>query len=122
MQNKFVGSRWFYGLCCMVLFGIETLIALYVHDAVIRPYVGDMLVVVLVYCFVRIFINRPWRGLPLCVFLFAVLVEVMQYFQAAELLGLQDNMVARVVLGSVFDWNDIFCYAVGCLPLFFIKR
>lgn len=106
----------------MVLFSIETLIALYVHDTVIRPYVGDMLVVVLVYCFVRIFINRPWRGLPLCVFLFAVLVEVMQYFQAAELLGLQDNTVARVVLGSVFDWNDILCYAVGCLPLFFIKR
>ena len=57
MQNKFVGSRWFYGLCCMVLFSIETLIALYVHDTVIRPYVGDMLVVVLVYCFVRILLT-----------------------------------------------------------------
>lgn len=118
----FVGSRLFYALCTLVLFVIETLIALYVRDAIIRPYVGDILVVVLVYCFVRIVINSPYRWLPLAVFLFACCIETLQFFHAAELLGLQRNTVARIVLGSVFDWKDILCYAIGCIPLFFIRR
>lgn len=122
IQKNFIGSRLFYALCTLVLFVIETLIAIYVRDAIIRPYVGDVLVVVLVYFFIRIFINTPYRWLPLAVFLFACSIETLQYFNAADLLGFQRNSVARVVLGSVFSWGDIVCYAVGCLPLFFIKR
>lgn len=123
MKDKgFIGNRWFYLLCCLGIFIIETLIAMYVHDTIIRPYAGDILVVVLVYCFVRIFISRPLRWLPLWVFLFACCIEFMQYFQLADILGLRHNNVARIVLGSVFDWKDIACYALGCLPLFFIKR
>lgn len=121
-SSVFIGSRWFYFLCCMGIFVIETGIALYMHDTIIRPYAGDVLVVVLVYCLVRVFINRPLRRLPLWVFLFACAVEFMQYFQPADLLGLQHNTVARIVLGSVFDWKDILCYAVGCFPLFFIRK
>ena len=117
-----VNSRLFYALCFIAIFAIEVLIALYVRDKIIRPYVGDILVVVLVYCFARIFINKPRRLLPLWVFLFACGVEVMQYFQVATLLNLQDNTVARIVIGSTFDWKDIMCYAIGCLPLFFIKK
>ena len=49
-----------------MLMAVETLIALYVHDKVIRPYVGDLLVVLVVYCFVRIFVpvkvRRGKRG------------------------------------------------------------
>ena len=40
-----------------VLFLIEGAIAIWVHDRFVRPYMGDVLVAVLVYCFVRIF--RP---------------------------------------------------------------
>ena len=39
----------------VILFLIEAAIALWVHDRFIRPYIGDVLVVVLVYVFVRIF-------------------------------------------------------------------
>ena len=57
-------------------------------------------------------------------FLFAVCVEVLQYFRLAELLGLQGNAVARIILGSVFDWKDIACYGAGCLliQIFEIRR
>ena len=48
-------KRIFYIISFLVIFCIEVLIALYVRDRFIRPYVGDMLVVVLVYSFVRIF-------------------------------------------------------------------
>ena len=42
----------------------------------------------------------------------------------AELLGLQGNTAARIILGSVFDWKDIACYGTGCLliQIFEIRR
>ena len=103
-------------------FLIDLIIALHVHDRIIRPYIGDMLVVV--YCFVRVFVPRGMKRLPLYVFLFAVCVEVLQYFRLAELLGLQGNTAARIILGSVFDWKDIACYGAGCLliQIFEIRR
>ena len=47
-------KRFFYIISFLLIFCIEVLIALYVRDNFIRPYVGDMLVVVLVYSFVWI--------------------------------------------------------------------
>lgn len=96
---------------------VEVVIACYVHDRFIRPYVGDVLVVVVVYCFVRIWVPQGVRLLPLYVFLFAAGVEVLQYFHLVELLGVGNNTFLRVVLGSVFDLKDILCYGIGCVFL-----
>ncbi|MCD7995209.1 MAG: DUF2809 domain-containing protein [Clostridia bacterium] len=114
-------TRWGYLAASIIIFIIELIIALYVHDRIIRPYIGDMLVVVLVYCFVRVFVPGGVKRLPLYVFFFAVFVEVMQYFRLAEILGLQGNAVARIILGSVFDWKDIACYGAGCLLIQYLK-
>lgn len=107
-----------YAVATACLFCIELCIALFVHDAFIRPYVGDVLVVVLLYTFVRIFLPEGVRLLPLYIFLFAAGVEVLQYFRIAEVLGLSDNRILSVVIGSVFDVKDIICYGVGCGILF----
>jgi hypothetical protein len=104
-------------MATVVLFVIELLIALFVHDKFIRPYVGDVLVVVLIYTFVRIFLPEGVRLLPLYIFLFAAGVEMLQYFRIVEALGLSDNRVLSVVVGSVFDVKDIVCYGVGCAIL-----
>lgn len=107
-------KRIAYLIATIVLFIIEVLIALFVHDDFVRPYVGDVLVVMLLYTFVRIFLPERVRLLPLYIFLFAAGVEVLQYFRIAEVLGLSDNRVLSVVIGSVFDLKDIVCYGVGC--------
>ncbi len=111
-----------YGIAFALLLLIEVIIALYVHDSFIRPYVGDMLVVILVYSFTRIFIPEKCRLLPLYVFLFAAGVEVLQYFKLVHILGLEDNRFLRIVLGSVFDIKDIVCYGVGCILLEAFER
>ena len=111
-------KRVAYGIATVLLFIIELSIALFVHDNLIRPYVGDMLVVVLIYTFMRIFLPEGMRLLPLYIFLFAAGVEVMQYFRIAEILGISENRVLSVVIGSVFDVKDIVCYGVGCVLLF----
>lgn len=110
-------KRIAYGVATVGLFFVELLIALFVHDRLIRPYVGDVLVVVLLYTFVRILWPEGIRFLPLYIFLFAAGVEVLQYFRIAEVLGLSDNRILSVVIGSVFDWKDIVCYGVGCVLL-----
>ena len=106
-------KSFFYLIVTVLLFLTELMIALFVHDGFIRPYVGDVLVVMLLYTCVRIFIPEGVRLLPLYIFLFAAGVEVLQYFRIAEVLGLSDNRVLSVVIGSVFDVKDIVCYGVG---------
>ena len=50
-----MNKRTAYGIATFILLTIEVLIALFVHDAFVRPYIGDVLVVVVIYTFVRIF-------------------------------------------------------------------
>lgn len=53
-------------LCAFIIvFIIEVLIALFINDKFIRPYVGDILVVVLIYCFIRSFVGIEGKLLPL---------------------------------------------------------
>jgi len=106
-----------YAIAFVVLLVIEVLIALFVHDTFIRPYIGDVLVVVVLYVAVRVIIPDRCRLLPLYIFLFAVLVEGLQYFHLVQLLGLENNTFLRVLIGSVFDVKDILCYAAGCILL-----
>lgn len=117
LQNQKKKGRIKYSVTFFMLLMTEVLIALYVHDNFIRPYIGDVLVVIVVYCFIRIWIPDKCRLLPLYVFLFAAGVEVLQYFDLVRVLGLEENVFLRVLIGSVFDWKDILCYAVGCVML-----
>ena len=109
MKNR----PWFVvGLATAV--GFEILIGKYVHDAFIRPYVGDVLVVVAVYLLARAIWPKGHPWLALWVFLFAALVECMQGLGWGNLPVIRDSRLLRVMLGSTFDWRDLLCYAVGC--------
>ena len=104
-----------YPLATIGITLIEVMIALFIRDNFVRPYVGDMLVVVLIYTFLKIFFTEKPRILPLYVFLFAAAVELMQGVHIVELLGLQDNHFLSILIGTTFDIKDIICYAAGCL-------
>ena len=105
-----------------VLLAVEVLIALFVHDKFVRPYIGDVLVTVLICAFLRIFIPKGVKLLPLYVFIFATGVEVLQYFRIVELLGLSDNRFFSILIGSVFDVKDVVCYGIGCVIFFFGEK
>lgn len=120
-MNRKRKQRLLFAAAFAILFAIECYIALYVRDAFIRPYVGDILVVVLLYCLIRVVV--PWgiKGLPLYVFLFAAGVELLQYFHLTELLSLDQYKLVRIVLGATFDFKDIICYGVGALLIWFME-
>ncbi len=98
----------------LVLLAIEVAIALFVTGGVVRGYLGDVLVVVLIYCLVRTFVRNEARLLPLWIFLFAVAVELAQYADLAGRLGIDQRSATGVIVGSVFDLADIACYFAGC--------
>lgn len=107
-------KRWLYVVATILIFFIEVLIALFVRDDFVRPYVGDMLVVILIYTALRILIPEKLRLLPLYVFLFAACVEGLQAINIVKLLGLEESRFFSILIGSTFDWKDIACYGVGC--------
>ena len=108
-------KRFSYFLIFCSLMAVEVCIALFVHDSFIRPYVGDMLVTLLLCCMARVVIPDQVRLLPLYVFLFAACVEIGQYFDVVALLGLEDNRLISIALGRTFSWLDLVCYTVGCV-------
>ena len=116
-MRKDTKQRIAYALITAALVAVEVMIALFVHDGFIRPYLGDILVVCVVYAFVRVFIPEACRLLPLFVFAFAAGVEILQYFGIVRRLGIEGNTFLRVLIGSTFDLKDIACYAIGCAAL-----
>lgn len=110
-------KRIIYAVATLLLLFIEIIIALYVHDDFIRPYLGDVLVVILLYTFIRIIVPEKCRLIPLFIFIFAAIVELLQLANIVEILGVEDNRFLNILIGSVFDIKDILCYVVGCVIL-----
>lgn len=110
-----------------LLFAAEVGIALFVKDAFVRPFVGDVLVVLLIYCFWRAFWQIDYRRAALAVFLLACLIEILQYFDYVRRLGLENNRILSTVMGRTFEWMDFIAYLAGFLLIllaenFFNKR
>ena len=87
-----------YFVLTVILFLVEVCIALFIKDRFIRPYVGDFLVVILIYSFIRSFLNAPVFKTALGVLIFAFAIEGLQYINLVKILGLQHSKLASVVL------------------------
>ena len=122
MPNPVLKFSPFYFIAALLLFITEVLIALFVHDQFIRPYIGDFLVVILIYCFVKSFLNTPVVPTALGVLVFAYTVELLQYFRIVELLGLQHSKAARIIIGSSFEWQDMLAYTMGILIVVLVEK
>ena len=118
IQSALKNKRVIYLAIFCGLLAVEVCIALFVHDAFVRPYVGDMLVTLLLCCMCRVILPDKIRLLPVFVFLFAACVEIGQYFDVVALMGLTDNRFLSIALGRTFSWMDLVCYAIGCVVAF----
>ena len=110
----YTNLRLIFALCALVLLAVEILIGLFVHDSFVRPYLGDTLVVILIWCVVRTVILDKFAWLSCAVFLFAVLVEISQIFPLCDVLGIENRLI-RTLMGTSFAWGDIVAYFAGCL-------
>lgn len=110
MNNR--KSRLVFAGCALILLATEIIIGLYVHDGFVRPYLGDTLVVMLLYCLIRTAFPTKHYWLSGAVFVFAVLVEVSQIFPLCDVLHIQ-NALLRVLMGTSFAAEDILAYFAG---------
>lgn len=116
-----MSKRTVYATLALALFMVEVGIALFLQDALVRPFVGDALVVMLLFCVVRM----AWPSgsgvrLAVAVLLFAWAVEVSQAFDLVAVLGLEESRLVSTVLGRTFSWMDFVAYSAGfagCLAL-----
>ncbi len=106
----------------ILLFVVEVLIALYVHDNFVRPYIGDVLVVILLYCFVKSFIKLPVMPVAVGVLIFSFIIEILQYCNIVDRLGLGHSRLARTVIGTSFAWEDIWAYTAGFIVILVAER
>lgn len=106
----------------VILFAVEVCIALFVHDRFVRPYVGDVLVVILIYCFVKSFADLPYGQTAVGVLLFAFFIEWLQSIHFVSRIGLGDVKLANILIGNSFAWLDILAYAVGIIIVLLIEH
>ena len=111
-----------YFLFALLLFCIEVAIALFLHDRFVRPYVGDFLVVIMLYCFAKSFLKISALPVATAVLLFAYAIEVSQYFHLANRISFQNHNIVRIVLGSSFEWSDMLAYTVGIAFVLLIEK
>lgn len=112
-----------YFLLSILIFLVEVLIATVLKDQFfIRAYLGDVIVVMLLYALVKSFFITNNTKLILGIFVFSCLIEFAQFFKIANKLGFPEGSLMYIVVGNSFSWIDILCYGVGCLILYLLVK
>lgn len=97
--------------------GLEIWIALYVHDRIVRPYLGDVLAVICIYFLARVVaVRMRWLSIPVTLFAFCV--------EAVQLTGLSGILPEpfSTIVGGTFDPADLLCYLAGGAVCFMIDK
>ena len=105
-------KKCIYFIAFLILLAVEFFIGLFVHDRFIRPYVGDVIVVIVLYFLIRSISPEKPAFLCLWILLFAACVEVTQVLPLVDLLGIKNRFI-RVVMGTSFSWKDMIAYIAG---------
>lgn len=113
-------KRFFF--IASLLFITEVIIALYVKDNFVRPYVGDYLVIILIYTAIRSIFKVRKIPLAIGILIFAYVVEFSQYFNLIGLLHYSGDKFAQNILGSSFAWSDIIAYTLGIITVMNLEK
>ena len=82
----------------ILLFLTEVVIAMYVHDTIIRPFFGDFLAVIALYYLLKSCLKFSKLTLILGSLYFAYLLEALQYIDFLTFTGLKDYKIIAIVL------------------------
>lgn len=110
-----------YTFLFLVIFSMEVLIATYLTHGFIRYTLGDYLVVILLYCFFKSFIETSSIKIALGVLIFAFVIEFLQFINLLEMLNLNNNQLAKLILGSTFHVSDLIAYTLGIITVLIVE-
>ena len=123
---KITPDRNYYLVLSLLLLVTEILIGAFVpHSMWLRAYGGDILVIPLIYCLVRIFVSAFPRLMPFLMCCVGFAAETAQYFHLSDRLGFARGSIMSIALGTSFSWLDILCYIAGMMLIYigiFIRK
>ena len=116
-------KRLHFALATILLLIIEIFIGMYASGWV-RNYLGDVLVVILLYTLFRSLLpaGKPsrWYALPTAILIFAFAVEFLQLWGFCDRFGIT-NRLLRIIIGTGFSPEDLLSYAIGSVPCYIVE-
>lgn len=96
----------------------EIAIAIFHFHRFVRGFLGDVLVIPLLYFLLRAFLTITHKSTIYVVLGFAFIVEILQLFKLSEIMNINSE-VLETILGNTFDWKDLLAYGLGafCIHL-----
>lgn len=117
-----MNKRHIYGILSIMLFSFEILIGLFASGW-IRNYLGDVLVVILLYTLIRTVRqkkNETWYAIPTSILVLAFAVEFLQLWGFCDRLGIT-NKLLRIIIGTGFAVEDLVAYIIGIVPCYLVE-
>lgn len=109
-----MSNRVIYLACAGCIFLLEIAIAKGLLGlGFVRGSVGDILVIMLIYAFLRGTVNLQPGRTALLATAFGFVVETLQYFHFADMLGLKRGSIWAIVIGTTFSFSDLLMYCIG---------
>jgi len=106
-------KRAIYFLIFLFLLGVEIAIATYLKTGFIRAYLGDLLVVILLYCLLMSILKPSVKTGLLLTLAIAFAIELLQLIDLTRFFPQEYKQLATLVLGSHFSWLDLLMYVLG---------
>ena len=105
----------------VLLLVTEIAIAVFYFHKFIRGFIGDVLVIPLLYFFLRLFLKWKTRVLIILVASIAIGVELLQLYNITEKLAIRSQWL-KTIIGTTFDGKDIIAYLLGALLIFLFEK
>ena len=113
-KNRFIFALLLLIICILI-------VVLFDSYPVIRGFLGDVIVVALIYNIIKIFFDIVPLKLCICILIFTYFVELLQCFDFVKLIGLSENELARTMIGTTFDVKDLAAYTLGAIFTYLIE-
>ncbi|MFY0629972.1 MAG: DUF2809 domain-containing protein [Flavobacteriaceae bacterium] len=112
--------RKIYFILFITLLFIE--VAITFTSGFIRHTFGDFLVVILLYCLIKSFINISKLKAAALVLLIAYFIEIIQLTNISELEIFNKFPFLKLIFGTTFQWTDLVAYSLGIAFVLFIEN
>ena len=109
-------ARLPYIIGFLLLTAIEVCIGVFEFSHFIRSYVGDVIIVWVLYCLFRSFVPKKFSSYAVAagILAFSFIVEFLQKAHIADILGVE-NKLLRILIGTSYATEDLWSYAAGTL-------
>lgn len=110
-----------YTIIFLLLLVTEIAIAIFHFHKFVRGFVGDILVIPLLFTLLKAVTKLSTKAALLIVLLLAFCIEILQYFKITEILNIK-NQAFTTIIGTSFDWWDLLAYCFGILPVLLTEK